>query len=204
MIRAISDDGSTAHTAALTLQCDAGVRMGMPEAGWSREELSGRACWENEQIGRSRRCAPQYWYLGKILRLVQDQVQDGHWESWCEEHTIQRNRWQRGRLLAMAFDSPDDVADLTVHAAEALAREALGLPPRQTAADTKLRRWLRSLEKSSQQRLDESSQVARPDGLRPRIAELIRQLTALDHALVALEKRTASRAAKPRRDKRPK
>jgi hypothetical protein len=135
--------------------------------------------------------------------LVQEEVEDGHWESWCEEHTIQRNRWQRGRLLAMAFDSPDEVAGLTVQTAEALARQALGLPQRQTVADTKLRRWLTSLERSSQERLDEFSQVIQPDGLRPRIAELIRQLTVLDQACLALEQRRSA-VSKSHRVKKPK
>lgn len=204
MIRAMVIDGPAVGATTLAAPCDAGVRMGMPEADWSREELSGRACWENDQIGQSRRCAPRYWFLGKILLLIQDEVEDGHWESWCEEHAVQRNRWQRGRLLAMAFrDSPDAVDGLTVQAAEALAREVLGLPPRQTAADTKLRRWLTSLEKSAQARLDEFDALTRPDGLRPRIAELIRQLTALDQACHVLEQRHSA-ASKPRRAKRPK
>lgn len=126
MTRDMLDADSAAGASTLMVHCDADIRMGMPESGWSRDELSGRARWENEHIGQSRYCAPRYWYLGKILLLVQEAVEQGRWKLWCKEHAIHRNRWRRGRLLALAFASPDEVAGLTVQAAEALAREALG------------------------------------------------------------------------------
>ncbi|HQU47396.1 MAG TPA: hypothetical protein PK867_31625, partial [Pirellulales bacterium] len=160
------DDGYASESAIALAEPDGGVRTDVPNAGWTREELSDRARWENDQIGQSRYCAPRYWYLGKILLLVQADVQHGHWEAWCEAHEIQPDRWKCGRALAMAFGSADDVARLTVKAAEAAAREILGLEPRQSSADAKLRRWVKSLEKSSQERRDEFPHITRPDGLR--------------------------------------
>jgi hypothetical protein len=204
MLETLFDDCSAYDFAIALIDDDARVRAGVPDADWTREDLSRRAVWENNQIGQSRYCSPNYWCLGKILLLIQADIKHGHWEAWCEEHKIQPDRWKCGRVLALAFSSPDKVARLPVKAAEAAARELLGPPPRQSTADTKLRRWVTALEESLQNRLDELPEVTRPDGLRPRLGEIRRKLTALDHALVGLEKRTASRAAKPRRDKRPK
>ena len=162
------DDGYARESAIALAEPEGGVRLDVPDADWTREELSDRARWENDQIGQGRNCAPRYRYLGQILLLVQADVQYGHWEAWCEEHQIQSDRWKCGRVLALAFGSADDVAHLTVKAAEAAARDILGLEKRQSSADAKLRRWLTSLEKSSQARLNEFPQITRPDGLRPR------------------------------------
>jgi len=59
------------------------------------------------------------------------------------------------------------------------------------------------LDKSSQERLDEFPHVTRRDGLRPRLAVLMRRLAALDQALAVLEKQRSA-LTKPRRRKRPK
>ena len=45
------------------------------------------------------------------------------------------------------------------------------------------------MEETLTKRLGEFGGVARPDGLRPLISGLKRQLAALDHALAALERR---------------
>jgi len=195
------DDGYASESAIALAEPNGGVRTDVPDDRWTREELSDRARWENDQIGQSRFCAPRYWYLGKILLVVQADVQHGHWEAWCEQHEIQPDRWKCGRVLALAFASADDVARLTVKAAEAAAREILGLEPRQSSADAKLRRWLTAMEKAANVRLDEFDHVTRPDGVRPRIAELKRRLTEIEHRCAALEKRQATAARK--RPKKP-
>jgi hypothetical protein len=173
--------------------------MDQPTREWTLWELYDRALWENSQIGQCRRCAPNYWYFGKAMLLAQAQVPEGQWKAWCVEHQIQPDRWKRGRHLALAFASADDVAELTIEAADALAREILGLPRRRSTADAKLRRSLTAMKETLKNRLDESGSVTRPDGLRSRITRLKHQLTALDHALAALEHRRASALAKPRR-----
>ena len=167
-------------------------RMDLPTRDWALCELYNRALWENSQIGRCRRCAPNYWYFGKVMLLVQSQVADGAWTAWCVEHRIQRDRWKRGRRLALAFASADDFAELTIEAADALAREILGLPKRRSTADARLRRSLTAMQKTLDKRLEEFEGVTRADDLLTRIAELVRQLTALKRAGVALERHRAS------------
>ncbi|HVA46450.1 MAG TPA: hypothetical protein VNH11_08760 [Pirellulales bacterium] len=189
--------------------CSADIRMDVPADDWTLDELLDRAAWENQQIGKSRRCSPRYWYYGKSLLLAQSQVGKGGWKAYCTEKEVNLDAWKRGRLLALAFPSPDDVADLTVEAATALARELLGLPARQTKADTKLRRALTLMGKSLQKRLDDFPQVSSTDGLCRRIDNVTRLLRTLDQECTALErrlcqKRLRSAVAKPRRVKRPK
>jgi hypothetical protein len=142
--------------------------------------------------------------LGKALRIVRKQVPEGAWKAWCIAHRV-LDAWKRGRLLSEAFvDSPDPVAHLAVEPACDLARERLGLPRRQTAADARLRRSLARMKKSLRDRLAEFSTMTSAGGLRRRIAEVREQLDELERACIALEKRTAWHVAKPRRAKRPK
>lgn len=168
-------------------------RMDLPAKDWTLWELYDRALYENAQIGKSQRCAPNYWYFGKTMLLAQPQVPEGHCTAWCVEHEIKRDRWKRGRHLALAFESAEDVADLTIEAADALAREILGLPKRRSTADAKLRRSLTAMEKTLEKRLDEFDGVTTADDLPPRIGGLIRQLTALKTACLALEKARAKK-----------
>jgi hypothetical protein len=55
------------------------------------------------------------------------------------------------------------------------------------------------MEKTLKKRLDEFNGVTGAKGLPARIAELMRELTALEHACAALERRRAAALAKPRR-----
>jgi hypothetical protein len=192
------------ETCATTADALGSPRMDSPTDRWTLHELYERAKWEHQQIGHSQRCCPRYWYFGKVLLLVQAQVPDGRWQEWCADNGIQRDRWHCGRLLAKAFASADDVADLILADAEALARDILGLPERRSTADAKLRRSLSAMTKSLQERLDEFESVTRVDGLRSRIAELAHKLAALDRACIALDERLQSRGGKPPRPKRPK
>src|SRR6185437_80081 len=134
MIRSIHDVRSDSRNPA------ANVRMGVPDGDWSRDELDARAVWENGQIKPRQRHAPHYWFLGRVLMVVGEAFESAHWISWRSEHRINRTRCERAQLLARAFGSEDEVADLPVLAAVALACKRLGLEPRQTAADARLRR----------------------------------------------------------------
>ena len=176
--------------------------MGVPMRDWTLDELYDRADWEDKQIGQCQRCSPRYWYFGKAMLLVQAQVPEGGWKAWCVEKKIQPDRWKRGRLLALAFPSPEAVAHLTVDAAVALARELLGLPPRQTAADTKLRRSLTLMGKMLQKRLDEFARVSSTEGLGWRIADVRWKLNAIEQECLALDNRL--RQATPTRRPKPK
>jgi hypothetical protein len=179
------------------------VRMDMPDEGWTLDELYNRVAWEAAQIGKSRRSAPRYWYLGKALRIVRKQVPEGAWKAWCIAHRV-LDAWKRGLLLTEAFvGSPDPVAHLAVGPACDLARERLGRPRRQTAADARLRRSLARMKKSLRERLAEFSSMTGAGGLRRRIAEVREQLDELERACIALEKR-ARAAVKPRREKKAK
>jgi hypothetical protein len=189
MIEALHAD-SFARSGDTSCDSGAAVRTGVPNGDWSLEELYLRAAWEANHIGRSEFCSIRYWNFGKAMLLVQSQVLEG--------------RWKRGRLLALAFSSPDQVANLTINAATELARELLGLPRRRTAADAKLRRSLTLMNKSLQSSLDDFDGVTNADGLRRRIAELARKLSALDRACIALDERLDSFGGKRSRLKRPK
>ncbi|HVA50386.1 MAG TPA: hypothetical protein VNH11_28795 [Pirellulales bacterium] len=176
-------------------------RMDFPSEGWTLPELYDRARWEDKEIGHCQRCCPRYWFFGKVLLLVQAQVPEGGWQDWCIENHIQRDRWHCGRLLALAFESPDDVAELTIDEAERLAREILGLPQRRSTADAKLRRWLSAMSKSLQERLDEFGEVTNVKDVRVYVAELRRKLNELDAACAALEKRHPAPVRKRRKQK---
>jgi hypothetical protein len=202
-------------TGAHTLECsttrppaggaasEAEVRMDMPDDHWTIAELYGRAAWEVGQIGKSRRCSPRYWYFGKSMLLVQQQVANGGWKAWCAARHIPADRWKRGRLLALAFASPDALADLTIEAATNKARELLGIQRRRTAADARIRRSLVRMRKSLEKHLEGFAQITRAAGLRSQIAAVRQMLVALDNAAAALEGRD-SVLALPRRAKRPK
>jgi hypothetical protein len=200
MIQAVHADFPVSLRAAAG-DISAEARMGVPASDWTLDELYVRAEWESKQIGRSEHSSPRYWYFGKAMLLVQKQVVEGGWKAWCVEKRIQPDRWKRGRLLALAFHSPDEVANLTIDAATELARELLGLPRRQTAADAKLRRSLSVMNKSLEKRLDEFAGITNTDGLRPHLAELRRKLAALDHACLTLENRLCHVVPKRRQDR---
>ncbi|HET6884086.1 MAG TPA: hypothetical protein VFI31_28285, partial [Pirellulales bacterium] len=180
----------------------AGVRMDLPSAAWTLEELYARASWENDEIQKCRKHATRYWYLGKVLLFLQDQVAEGRWEAWCEAHRVNRNRWQRGRLLALAFQSAENVADLTVQEAVEQAKEILGIEAGQTAAGAKLRRSLTLFLKSLDKSLSEFDSVKTADAVLPRIADVRQKLAELEHACLALQVRTAT-AVVPRRATKP-
>ena len=196
MIQAIFPD--VVETCAARPDAVRDPRMDFPTDRWTLQELYERAKWEDQQIGHSQRCCPRYWYFGKVLLLVQAQVPEGQWQAWCVENGIQRDRWHCGRLLAKAFGSPYDVAEMIIDEAEALAREILGLQRRSTA-DAKLRRSLSAMNKSLAERLDEFAQVTNVEGVRVRLAELRRKLNELDAACAALERRRQCALVKPRR-----
>ncbi|MGH7140106.1 MAG: hypothetical protein ACREHD_30575 [Pirellulales bacterium] len=187
----------------LRVEPPGGVRMDLPAADWTLEELHARALWENEAIKRAKRHAPRYWYLGKVLLVVQGAIGHGNWKRWCDERHINRNRWQRGRHLAMAFESADDVADMTIEAAHDLACELLGIKRRRTAADARLRRSLVRMRTSLEKQLEAFGAIASAAGLRAQIADVRQMLAALDNAAAAHEERD-SVLALPRRAKHPK
>lgn len=183
------------------------IRQGLPGPDWTRDELFARAVWEYDRIETGETYSPRYWLLGKFLLVVREAFGPDlkGWQAWrVRAKLINRTRCERSMLLARAFGSPDELERMSVLAALALAAERLGLEPRQTTADARLRRWLTALEKSSRERLDEFSRVTQPDGLRRRIAALIRQLGALDQACATLERRRGPAIAKSRRAKQPK
>lgn len=195
--------GSCLSLLELQVEPPDGVRMDLPAADWTLQELHARALWENEAIKQAKRHAPRYWYLGKVLLVVQGEVGHGKWKRWCDERHINRNRWQRGRHLAMAFSSPEKVAGMTIEAAHDLACKVLGIERRRTAADARLRRSLLRMRKSLEKQLEAFGQISSAAGLCSQIAEVRQMLAALENAAAALEKRNSALAL-PRRVKRPK
>ena len=175
----------------------------LPAADWTLEELHARALWENDAIKQAKRHAPRYWYLGKVLLVVQGEIGHGKWKRWCDERHINRNRWQRGRHLALAFSSAEKVAGMTIEAAHDLACKVLGIERRRSAADARLRRSLLRMRKSLEEHIEGFGAVTSAAGLRSQIADVRQLLAALDNAAAALEERD-SVLELPRRAKRPK
>lgn len=169
------------------------IREGLPGPDWTRDELYARAVWEYRRIDKGETNSPLYWLLGKFLREVRKELDVQGWNDWRRQRKLlNRTRCDRSMLIARAFDSREELVQLErlpVLAAVAWAAERLGLKRRQAAAEARLRRSLRAMEETLTKRLGEFGGVTRPDGLRPLIAGVKRQLAALDHALAALERR---------------
>jgi hypothetical protein len=161
--------------------------MGVPGGDWSREELDARAVWEHERIDQSETYSPRYWYLGKALLEVRKDMALPQWKAWRDRRELDRTRCDRALLLARAFASADELQDIPLLEALALANELLGLPPRQTPLDAKFRRWLKLTNTKALERLSESAELAAPDQLRPLIAELVSNLVEIDRACQAAE-----------------
>lgn len=90
------------------------VRTGIPDAGWTREELDRRADWEVAKLKRRKYYAAVYWWLGKVLACVRRSLNDGAWTAWREEHHIDRTKAQRALFFAGVFDSPDELENLSI------------------------------------------------------------------------------------------
>lgn len=180
------------------------VRDGLPGPDWTRDELCARAVWEYRHIEKGETYSPKYWFLGKFLREVRCQfgLDAKAWNAWRFHCRLaNRTRCDRSMLLARAFDSPDEIERIPLLAALALAAERLGLEPRQTTADAKLRRRLASVVKALQKCLGEFSGVTSAAGLERRFAAAKQVLGLLDRERVALERRAGPLAPKRRRKK---
>jgi hypothetical protein len=184
---------------------DENIRDGLPGPDWSRDELYARAVWEYRRIDKGETHSPRYWFLGKFLRAVREGLDVAGFKQWCRQRKLlNRTRCERSMLIARAFDLPEELQQLEkipVLAAVALAAEKLGLEPRQTSAEARLRRRLTAMYKTLQKMLDEFPGIAKPDGLGWRIASIMQKLTALDHERRALEARVAE--VVPKRRQRP-
>ncbi|HEV3339254.1 MAG TPA: hypothetical protein VG125_02820 [Pirellulales bacterium] len=168
------------------------IRQGLPGPDWSRDELYARAVWEYRRIDRGETYSPRYWFLGMFLLAVPKEFELGAWKQWClRRDLLNRTRCERSMLIARAFNSADEVEHIPVLEAVALAAQRLGLQPRQSAADAKLRRRLTSIGKTLQSCLDEFPAVRSADGLGWRIAGAMQTLRSLDQERIALEERLA-------------
>jgi hypothetical protein len=167
------------------------VRVGLPDPDWTRDELCARAVWEYQRIDKGETYSPRYWFLGTFLREVRHGfgVDLQGWNDWrLRARLANRTRCERSMLLARAFDSPDELEHVPVLAALALAAERLGLAPRQSTADARLRRRLASLAKTLKKCLDEFAEVKSADGLGWRIAEVRQFAALLNNERIALER----------------
>lgn len=62
----------------------------------------------------------EYWHLGKLLLHKRETFRGGPkgaWGEWLEARGIERTKSQRARDIAAGYDSPDDVANMTVNQA---------------------------------------------------------------------------------------
>jgi hypothetical protein len=179
------------------------IREGLPGPDWTRDELYERAVWEYQQIEKGETNSPLYWRLGRFLLEVRKGFDVQGWNDWRRQRKLlKRTRCERSMLIARGFESPEELEQLEhlpVLAAVALTAEKLGLEPRQTTAEARLRRRLTSMHKTLQKILDEFPGVAKPDGLGWRIAGVMQKLTALDHERRALEARVAQVVRKRRK-----
>lgn len=175
---------------------DTAVRTGIPSVDWSRDELTKRAVMENETITDRQRDASHYWLLGKALLPIRADLADGPWTRWRQENEIERTRADRAMLLASAFDSPEQFANLSIDDASALARQISGIEPRQTPLEAKHRRRLRTMSDTLQASLDDLSgpdaaQVRVRDELLLAVDSAARLLRELRHAYVAAQRKRA-------------
>lgn len=150
------------------------IRQGVPDAGWSREDLADRADWEIAKLRRRGSYAPIYWWLGKVLLLVRDDLdQRGEWTAWRKKHKIDRTKSQRALHFARAFDSPGDLEKLSIRKADRLARERLGLPEPASEEEERLRRRLTQLTRRTlPESLKDLAAIAQTRQLLPVIDQL--------------------------------
>jgi hypothetical protein len=177
------------------------VREGLPDPDWTRQELCARAVWEYQRIDKGETYSPRYWFLGTFLREVRHGfgLDLQGWKDWrLRAKLANRTRCERSMLMARAFDSPDELEDVPVLAALALAAERLGLEPRQSTAGAKLRRRLTSIAKTLKKCLDEFAEVKSADGLGWRIAEVRQFAALLDNQRIAFERRLSRPVPKRR------
>ena len=154
------------------------VRTGVPNGDWTRKELAERAAMENQAITRRENDASHYWFLGKALLPIRADFDDSAWTRWREKNEIERTRGDRAMVLARAFGSPEEFAGLSIANAHALARQVLGIGPRQTPLEAKHRRRLKTISETVQTSLDD---LAGPDAA---------QLRVHDEWLLAIENAT--------------
>lgn len=112
MIAALQAPSETKAALAASRDAAEKVRTGIPDAGWTREELDRRADWEVAKLKRRKHYAAVYWWLGKVLACVRRSLNDGVWTAWREEHHIDRTKAQRALFFARVFDSLDTAAVL--------------------------------------------------------------------------------------------
>lgn len=158
-----------------------------PRVTWSMSRLTALAKREHARVHTRRvRVTPHYWRLGRALNLIRRKRKfpRGTWEPWLAAHEITKLNAFRGRRLASFFSSAKDLHRLSLEDALEMAKPKRG----QTAADARLCRWLRSVKKKAQSRLDQLDGVAVPGAARSLIADAQRELAALDHACLALER----------------
>lgn len=176
------------------------IREGLPGPDWTRDELYARAVWEYQRIDRGETYTPRYWFLGRFLLEVRRDFDVKRWKDWLvQSKLVNRTRCERSMLVGRAFDTPDEVERIPVLAAVAVAAQRLGLKPRQTTADARLRRRLTAMDRTLDKSLDDFTGVSSPDGLGRRIAALNQKLALLDTERLALEQRLVQFVPKRRR-----
>lgn len=127
------------------------VRPGVPDGGWTRDELDRRADWEVGKTQRKRSCAAAYWWLGKVLKVIEAEFEragdEQGWADWREKHHVNRTREYRCRLYIAAFGSAKGLERLAIKKADRLAREKAGKQEPQSEEQQRLRRRLLQLKK---------------------------------------------------------
>jgi hypothetical protein len=125
------------------------VRMGIPNDSWSHDELGERADWEVSKLCCHRDHCPTYWWIGKVMLLVELGLTEQEREAWRKDRHINRTCAYRSLLLVEAFDSPDELHGLTIREALRRASERLGRPAPRTEAEARIRRRLLQLKKKT-------------------------------------------------------
>ena len=150
------------------------VRTGIPDAGWSPQELSDRADWEIGKLRRDKKYAAIYWWLGKVLLVVREDLdQRGEWTAWRQKHNIDRTKAQRAQLFARVFKSVKQVEPLSVTRAERLIREQQGRSEATTDEEQRIRRRVRQvMRKTVPDTLKDLAAMAETDCVLPLILEV--------------------------------
>jgi hypothetical protein len=110
--------------------------------------LLDRAKWEYERLKRQH-YAPVYWSLGNVLKVVNDALDEHEWSAWRKRHGIDRTKAYRALLFVGAFKSLEEMGDLSIRAAERLAKRRLGYPEPPSDEELRVRRRLGRLLKQT-------------------------------------------------------
>jgi hypothetical protein len=103
---------------------------GEPSNEWGLEELGLYAQMQYDHIlAGEKLLTPAYWRLGHALVLAKKAFRHGKWTQYLKDLGIDKTRASKARSIHRTFDSPEDVAKLTVEEAYAKRQRSQSAEP---------------------------------------------------------------------------